>query len=128
MSDNHKQLIDKVTFGNNQGHYLMLVSHYFDKNTSLYEIHFNSEGIEFECNCCKANRSYICKCRDYNWTEGFITNDNIMASDKLDIIKHKYDLMKRHLNQIQHMSRVGLCNWLADNMEENERVYYDCDF
>jgi hypothetical protein len=119
--------LDKIVFGNGQGHYLKLISLGVNEKKS-YEIHFNSECIEFHCRTCHANRSYLCNCTDYEWGQGFIMNDTIMTSKNLDVIMQKYDLMKENIKMLQFMSRNDLCTWLANRIKENEEIEYDCNF
>jgi len=119
--------LEKIVFGNGQGHYLKVLSFGLDDKKS-YEIHFNSECIEFYCHSCQANRSYVCNCSDYEWNQGFIMNDTIMTSNKLDVIMRKYELMKENIKILQFMSRDELCTWLANKIKENEEIEYDCNF
>jgi hypothetical protein len=119
--------LEKIVFGNGQGHYLKVLSFGLDEKKS-YEIHFNSECIEFYCHSCEANRSYVCNCSDYEWGQGFIMNDTIMTSNKLDVIMRKYELMKENIKILQFMSRDDLCAWLANKIKENEEIEYDCNF
>jgi hypothetical protein len=119
--------LEKIVFGNGQGHYLKVLSFGLDEKKS-YEIHFNSESIEFYCHSCEANRSYVCNCSDYEWGQGFIMNDTIMTSNKLDVIMRKYELMKENIKILQFMSRDELCTWLSKKIKENEEIEYDCNF
>jgi hypothetical protein len=40
----------------------------------------------------------------------------------------KYELMKENIKILQFMSRDELCGWLANKIQENEEIEYDCNF
>jgi len=105
-------VLEKTEF--NQIGYLQIVKHE-SHGELLYILQFKATVLPFFCDECNTDMEARCRCVERVFISNYLSNKNMLFSEKREIVFAIYQKMKENLDIIKTLTRRHLCEWIETN-------------